>query len=308
MSTDLRPRRSVLYMPAANERALEKAQAIPADALIFDLEDAVAPDAKSQARANAVAAAKSGAYGNREITIRCNGLDTQWGADDLAAAANSGAAAVVIPKVSSTRTLDAVSAALDAAGAPTEMRIWAMIETPTAIFDVRMIAAHPRVNVLVLGTNDLLKELRAIAVPSRAPLLPHLATALLGAREAGVMILDGVFNDVKDPEGFAAECVIGAQMGFDGKTLIHPSQVEPCNGVWAPTEADICYARRVIEAFDEAVADGRGVVTVDGRMIENLHVDNARRTLAVAEAITALSGVPSVLTNTGPSLASKQDG
>ena len=286
--TDLRPRRSVLYMPAANERALEKAQTIPSDALIFDLEDAVAPDAKEQARANAVAAARSGAYGQREITIRCNGLDTSWGAGDIDAAATSTAAAVVIPKVSSVATLDEVSRALDAGGAPVEMRIWAMVETPTAIFDVRAIAAHPRVNVLVMGTNDLAKELRAAQVPGRAPLLPHLATALLGAREAGVSILDGVFNDVKDPDGFRAECVVGAQMGFDGKTLIHPSQVEPCNDVWAPTEAEVEHARRVIAAFDEAVADGRGVVTVDGRMIENLHVDNAMRTLAVADAIAAL--------------------
>ena len=286
--TDLRPRRSVLYMPAANERALEKAQTIPSDALIFDLEDAVAPDAKEQARANAIAAARSGAYGQREITIRCNGLDTSWGAADIDAAATSTAAAVVIPKVSSVATLDEVSRALDAGGAPVEMRIWAMVETPTAIFDVRAIAAHPRVNVLVMGTNDLAKELRAAQVPGRAPLLPHLATALLGAREAGVSILDGVFNDVKDPDGFRAECIVGAQMGFDGKTLIHPSQVEPCNDVWAPTEAEVEHARRVIAAFDEAVADGRGVVTVDGRMIENLHVDNAMRTLAVADAIAAL--------------------
>ena len=286
--SDLRPRRSVLYMPAANERALEKARTIPSDALIFDLEDAVAPDAKEQARVNAVAAAQSRAYGRREITIRCNGLDTAWGRADIAAAAVSTAAAVVIPKVSSVATLDAVSRSLDAAGAPAEMRIWAMVETPTAIFDVRAIAAHPRVNVLVMGTNDLAKELRAAQIPGRAPLLAHLATALLGAREAGVSILDGVFNDVKDPDGFRAECIVGAQMGFDGKTLIHPSQVEPCNDVWAPTEAEVEHARRVIAAFDEAVADGRGVVTVDGRMIENLHVDNARRTLAVADAIAAL--------------------
>ena len=286
--SDLRPRRSVLYMPAANERALEKARTIPSDALIFDLEDAVAPDAKAQARVNAVAAARSRAYGRREITIRCNGLDTAWGKADIAAAAASTAAAVVIPKVSSVATLDAVSRSLDAAGAPAEMRIWAMVETPTAIFDVRAIAAHPRVNVLVMGTNDLAKELRAAQIPGRAPLLAHLATALLGAREAGVSILDGVFNDVKDPDGFRAECIVGAQMGFDGKTLIHPSQVEPCNDVWAPTEVETLHARRVIAAFDEALAAGRGVVTVDGRMIENLHVDNARRTLALADAIATL--------------------
>jgi citrate lyase subunit beta / citryl-CoA lyase len=286
MSSDLRPRRSVLYMPAANERALEKAQSIPADALIFDLEDAVAPDAKDAARANAVAAASSGAYGAREITIRCNGLDTPWGAADLAAAATSGAAAVVIPKVNFVSALDAVSAALNAAGAPSTMTIWAMVETPTAIFDVRAIAAHPRVNVLVMGTNDLAKEIRSTGRPA---LTPYLATAVLAAREAGVAILDGVFNDVKNADGFAAECVEGQRMGFDGKTLIHPSQVEPCNTTWAPTDDEIAYAQRVIAAFDEALADGRGVVTVDGRMIENLHVDNARRTLAVAAAIAALT-------------------
>jgi citrate lyase subunit beta / citryl-CoA lyase len=289
MSDDVpRPRRSVLYMPAANARALEKAKTIPADALIFDLEDAVAPDAKDAARANACAAASSGDYGNRELTIRCNGRDTPWGAADVEAAATSGASAVVIPKVGSIAHLDDVSAKLDAAGAPDELRIWAMIETPTAIFDVRSIAAHPRVAVLVMGTNDLAKELRASLVPGRHPLLAHLATALLAARGAGVAILDGVYNDIKDADGFRAECVQGAEMGFDGKTLIHPSQVEPANDVWSPRPDEIDHARRVIAAFDEAVADGRGVVTVDGRMIEHLHVANARRTLAVAEAIAAL--------------------
>jgi citrate lyase subunit beta/citryl-CoA lyase len=289
MSDSLRPRRSVLYMPAANERALEKAKTIPADALIFDLEDAVAPDAKEAARVNACAAAASGAYGRKEITIRCNGLDTPWGAGDLAAAATSGAAAVVIPKVSSVGQLDAVSGALDAAGAPAAMAIWAMVETPTAILEVRAIAAHPRVAVLVMGTNDLAKELRAAQVPGRAPLVPHLATALLAAREAGKVILDGVFNDVKDLDAFRAECVQGAELGFDGKTLIHPGQVEPCNEVWAPSADEVAYAERVIAAFDAAVADGRGVVTVDGRMIENLHVANAQRTLAVARAIAELA-------------------
>ena len=284
----LRPRRSVLYMPAANERALEKAKTIPADALIFDLEDAVAPDAKDAARANACAAAASGDYGSREVTIRCNGLDTPWGSHDVAAAATSGAAAVVIPKVGSVAYLDEISAALDAAGAPAELRIWAMVETPTAIFDVRAIAAHRRVAVLVMGTNDLARELRAGLVPGRHPLLPHLATALLAAREAGKVILDGVYNDVKDAEGFQAECELGAEMGFDGKTLVHPSQVEPANDVWAPSADEVEHARRVIAAFEAATAEGRGVITVDGRMIENLHVDNARRALAVADAIAAL--------------------
>ncbi|MCU1358726.1 MAG: putative acyl-CoA lyase [Ilumatobacteraceae bacterium] len=286
---DLRPRRSVLYMPAANERALEKAKSLPADAIIFDLEDAVAPDAKPAARPNAVAAASSGEYGNRELTIRCNGLDTPWGSDDVLAAAGSGASAVVIPKVGSVAYLDRVTALLDSGGAPPDMTIWAMIETPTAIFDVRAIAAHPRVSALVMGTNDLARELRsALHAPNRHPLLPHLAISLAAAREAGISILDGVYNDVKDLDGFRAECVQGFEMGFDGKTLIHPGQVDITNEVWAPTDDEIAQARTIIAAFDEALADGRGVVTVDGRMIENLHVANAQRVLATADAIAAL--------------------
>ena len=287
MTDELRPRRSVLYMPAANDRAIEKARTIPADAIIFDLEDAVAPDAKPDARAKAVAAVQSGNYGNRELTIRCNGLDTQWGSDDVTAAAGAHPAAVVIPKVDSVEYVDRVVELLDAAGAD-EVMVWPMIETPTAMFNVREIADHPRVAVLVMGTNDLAKELRSPLVPSRHPLVPHLATALLAARASGKVILDGVYNDVKNPDGFAAECAQGMEMGFDGKTLIHPSQVDPANDVWAPSTEDVEYAERVIAAFDEAVADGRGVVTVDGRMIENLHVDNARRVLATADAIAAL--------------------
>lgn len=287
--SDLRPRRSVLYMPAANERALDKAKTIPSDALIFDLEDAVSPDAKPEARRNAVAAAASGQYGRREITIRCNALSTQWGNDDLVAAATSGIAAVVIPKVNSVGDVDDVSAALDRAGAPSSLKIWAMIETPTAIFDVRQIAAHRRVAALVMGTNDLAKELRSAQIRGRAPLVPHLATALLAARETGKVILDGVFNDVKDLDAFRDECLQGANMGFDGKTLIHPSQVEIANEVWAPTADDVDYSERVIAAFEQATAEGRGVITVDGRMIENLHVDNARRVLAVQRAIDELN-------------------
>ena len=287
-TTDLRPRRSVLYMPAANERALQKAKTLPADAIIFDLEDAVAPDAKDAARTNAVAAASSGEYGTRELTIRCNGLDTQWGEADLAAAARSGAAAVVIPKVASVATVDLVARILDAAGAPETMTVWAMIETPTAIFDVRHIAAHSRVSVLVMGTNDLARELRAALVPSRHPLLPHLAVALAAARETGKTILDGVYNDIKDLDGFREECVQGAEMGFDGKTLIHPGQIEIANEVWAPTADEVSQAQRVIDAFEEGLREGRGVITVDGRMIENLHVANAQRTLAVAAAIAAI--------------------
>jgi citrate lyase subunit beta / citryl-CoA lyase len=283
-----RPLRSALYMPAANERALEKAKSLPADAIIFDLEDAVAPDAKDSARIAACAAAASGQYGRRELTIRCNGLDTPWGPADLAAIATSTAAAVVVPKVSSVAYLDQVSSRLDVAGAPESMTVWAMVETPTAIFDARAIAAHPRVSVLVMGTNDLARELRVPLVADRRALFPHLAAALLAAREAGKSILDGVFNDVKDLDGFASECAQGVEFGFDGKTLIHPAQVEIANNAWAPSAADVDQARRIIAAFDEAVAEGRGVVTVDGRMIENLHVANAQRTLSIAEAIAAL--------------------
>ena len=288
--SDLRPRRSVLYMPAANERALDKARTISADALILDLEDAVAPDAKDAARANACTAAASGDYGNREITIRCNALATPWGANDLAAAATSGAHAVVIPKIESVDELNAVVTHLDAAGAPANLGVWAMVETPTAIADIRSIAAHPRVPVLVMGTNDLLKELRAEAGANREALVPHLAAALLGAREAGKVILDGVYNDVRDPDGFLAEAEQGRRLGFDGKTLIHPSQVDPANDTWAPSAEAVDHAERVIAAFEAAEAEGRGVITVDGRMIENLHVDNARRVLATARAIAELGG------------------
>jgi citrate lyase subunit beta/citryl-CoA lyase len=276
-------------MPAANERALEKAKTIPCDAIIFDLEDAVAPDAKATARANAVAAVTSGAYGSRALTIRCNGLDTPWGVDDLAAAAQTPAAAVVIPKVSSADYLANVADRLDAAGARADMKIWAMVETPTAILDVRAIAGFWRVDALVMGTNDLARELRAaLGAPDRYPLLPHLATALLAAREAGKTILDGVFNDVKDLDGFRAECVQGFELGFDGKTLIHPGQVDICNEVWSPSKEEVEHAWRVIAAFEEATSAGRGVVTVDGKMIENLHVANAQRVLALANAIADL--------------------
>jgi citrate lyase subunit beta/citryl-CoA lyase len=283
----LRPRRSVLYMPSSNPKALDKAKSIPCDAIIFDLEDAVAPDAKPVARDAAATAVGSGEYGRRELTIRCNGLATPWGFDDIAAAGGAKPAAVVIPKVASRAEVDTVAAALDAAGA-TATTIWAMIETPTAIFDVRSIAAHPRVNVLVMGTNDLAREIGAPLIAGRSNLTPYLATAVLAAREAGTVILDGVYNDVRDTDGFVAECRQGVEMGFDGKTLIHPGQVEPANAAWSPSADEVEYSRRVIEAFSAAEAEGRGVITVDGRMIENLHVANARRTITVADAIAAL--------------------
>ena len=284
----LRPRRSVLYMPGANERALEKAQTIPADALILDLEDAVAPDAKPEARERVCAAATSGAYGHREIAIRANGIGTAWHDDDLRAIAAAGPAAVVVPKINSAAEVHQIEKALEAGGAPDHTRIWAMLETPIAMLRAEEIcSASERLAVLVMGTNDLAKELHASHVPGRAPLLSGLGLCLLAARATGKVILDGVYNDIKDEAGFAAECRQAREMGFDGKTLIHPSQVDPCNAEFAPAADEVEKAGRIIAAFTEAEADGRGVVTVDGRMIENLHVEEARRVLAIHEAITA---------------------
>ncbi len=281
-----RPRRSVLYMPGANERALEKARTLPTDALILDLEDSVAPDAKEDARKRVAAAAASGAYGYREVTIRVNAPGTPWHADDLRAAAEAGPDAVVVPKVDSARTVREVEAALEAAGAPDRTAIWAMVETPTAMFDARAVAAaSERLTVLVMGTNDLAKELHAEHVPGRAPLLTGLGLALLAARATGKVILDGVYNDVQDVDGFEAETRQARQFGFDGKTLIHPRQLEPCNRIFAPAQEEVDRSRRIIAAFEEATSQGRGVVTVDGRMIENLHVEEARRVLALAEAV-----------------------
>ncbi|MGI6874717.1 MULTISPECIES: HpcH/HpaI aldolase/citrate lyase family protein [Amycolatopsis] len=286
----VKPRRSVLYMPGANERALEKAKTLPADALILDLEDAVAPDAKEAARERVCAAAASGDYGSREVTIRVNGLDTEWHDADLRAAAQAGPAAVVVPKVNSAAEVHNIERALELGGAPDSTKIWAMVETPVAMLHAEEIAAaSERLTVLVMGTNDLAKELHAEFVPGRAPLLGGLSLCLLAARATGKVILDGVYNDVKDLAGFEAECLQGRQFGFDGKTLIHPGQIEPCNRVFAPSDDEVAQARKIIAAFDEAKAEGRGVVTVDGRMIENLHVENAQRILALAEAIAGKS-------------------
>ncbi|SDC99852.1 HpcH/HpaI aldolase/citrate lyase family protein [Actinokineospora iranica] len=283
---ELRPRRSVLYMPGANERALEKAKTLDADALILDLEDSVAPDAKADGRKRVCEAAASGEYGRRELTIRVNGLDTEWHADDIRAAAEAGPDAIVVPKVNSAAEVHAIERSLEAAGAPDKTAIWAMVETPIAMLHAYDIAAaSERLSVLVMGTNDLAKELHAEHVPGRAPLLGGLSLALLAARATGKVILDGVYNDVKDLDGFAEECLQGRQFGFDGKTLIHPGQLEPCNRIFAPSDAEIAHSEKIIEAFEAATREGRGVVTVDGRMIENLHVDNARRVLAVAAAI-----------------------
>ena len=278
-------------MPGANTRALEKAKGLAADSLILDLEDAVAPDAKAEARDNVVAALTSGEYGNRELTIRVNGLDTAWHADDLAAAAGAGPAAVVVPKVNSPADVATIEAGLVSGGAPDHTKIWAMVETPQAMLDCANIAAaSERLTVLVMGTNDLAKELHAEHVPGRQPLLTGLGLCLLAARATGKVILDGVYNDVRDLEGFAAECRQGAQMGFDGKTLIHPGQLEAANAAFAPDDDEIAASREIIEAFEAAEREGRGVATVNGRMIENLHVENAQRVLAMADAIAAAGG------------------
>ena len=286
VSEEFRARRSVLYMPSSNERALEKAKTIPCDGLIFDLEDAVAPDAKTAARDAACAAAASGEYGARELTIRVNGADTEWHADDLAAACAAGPDAVVVPKVN---TADAVLELVDAMarhGAPEQTMLWAMVETPYAMLHAEEIAAaSDRLTVLVMGTNDLAKELYAEHVPGRHPLLPGLGLALLAARATGKAILDGVYNDVKDTDGFLAECRQGREMGFDGKTLIHPGQVDGANEAFAPSEKAVDDARGILQAWEDGA--GSGVVTYNGRMIENLHVESARRTLAIHDAIAA---------------------
>ena len=277
MSKSVRPRRSVLYMPGANTRALEKARTLPADALIFDLEDAVAPDAKEAARANVVAAAQSKVYGKREIAIRCNGLG------------KSGADAVLVPKVESAAEVASVVGLLDAAGAPSSMAVWAMMETPKGILRADEVAgSHPRLTLFVMGTNDLVKDMRARHTPLRLPMVTALGLGMLAARAHGLTILDGVYNDIQDAEGFRAVCQQGLEMGFDGKTLIHPSQVEPCNDVFAPSAAELEMAGRIVAAFKAAQAEGKGVVTVDGRMIENLHVEQAERALALTAAINEL--------------------
>ena len=281
-----RPRRSVLYMPSRNERALEKAKTLPVDGLILDLEDAVAPDHKVAARENACAAARSGDYGQREVTIRINASGTQWHDDDLAAACAAGPDGIVVPKVDSAQEVLELVAAMERHGAPEQTRLWAMVETPRAVLGVGEIAdASPRLAALVIGTNDLVKELGARHVPGRQPLLAALSLALLAARRAGVAILDGVYNDVVDLDGFVAECRQGRDLGFDGKTLIHPGQVGPCNEVFAPSEAEVQDARDVVAAWDAGA--GSGVVTHRGRMVEHLHVEIARQVIATDEAIRA---------------------
>ncbi len=288
MSTEVRLRRSVLFMPAANARALEKARTLPADALVFDLEDAVAPDAKPEARRMAVAAASAGGYAPREIVIRVNALDTPWGRDDLGAVAGSGAAAILLPKIESAAAVHDVLRVLDAAGAPASLALWTMLETPRGVLRAEEIAtASGRVAALVMGTSDLTKDLRARHTPDRLPLITSLGLCVLAARAHALTALDGVHLDLDDEAGFLAACRQAAAMGFDGKTLIHPKTIAGANEAFAPAADEIARARRIIDAHAAAVARGQGVVVVDGRLVEDLHVDDARRLVALAEAIAA---------------------
>ena len=290
--TSRRPRRSVLYMPGSNARALEKAKTIAADALILDLEDAVAPDAKEIARAQVAAAVKAGGFGRREVVIRINGAATPWGHEDLVAAAQAGPDAILVPKASSPGDIMLTAKALRDAGAPDHTRIWAMMETPHAILNADSIvrtALDPasRLAVLVMGTNDIAKETRARLTPGRPAMLAYLSICVAAARSHDVEIVDGVYNDFSNEAGFRAECEQGRDFGMDGKTLIHPNQVAVCNEVFAPSDTEVLFARKIIEVFDLPENAARGALQIDGKMVERLHADMARRTVAIAEAIAA---------------------
>lgn len=290
MAVTFRPRRSVLYMPGSNARALEKGKTLPVDGLILDLEDAVAPDAKVVAREQVVKAVREGGYGKRELLVRVNGMNTPWGYEDLMAAASSGADAVLLPKVDSADAVRQAEAVLDAAGAPKGLAIWCMMETARGMLHAEEIAeASPRLGGLVMGTSDLAKELHAAHTPMRLPMITALGLCMLAARAAHLPILDGVYLDLADDEGFKASCQQGLELGFDGKTLIHPKTVEAANAVFAPTDKDVAQARTIIAAFEAATAEGKGVVVVDGKLIENLHVENAKRLVSLAEAIAQMT-------------------
>jgi len=286
----IRPRRSVLYMPGSNARVIEKAKTLPVDGVILDLEDSVAPDAKEAAREQVANVVKARGFGAREVFIRVNGVDSPWHADDLSAAARAAPDIILVPKVSSPATLELIGRRLLDMGTDHRTRVWAMIETPLAIFNILSIAAEARdsetrLSGLVMGTNDLAKDTRARLVGGRAPMLPWLSMCIAAARIHGIDILDGVFNDIGDADGFAAECKQGVEFGFDGKTLIHPSQIEACNQAFSPSPAEVEQARKIIAAFDQPENKGKGVVLIDGRMVERLHADMARRTVAIADAI-----------------------
>jgi citrate lyase subunit beta/citryl-CoA lyase len=285
----MRPRRSLLYMPGSNARALEKGRTLPADGLILDLEDAVAPDAKETARAQVLAAIAGGGYGPREILVRINGLDTPWGADDIAAVAACGADGVVLPKVESAAMVQTAVDRLCGAGASDSMRTWCMIETPRGVLRAEEIAdASPRLAGFIMGTNDLAKELRCQQTPDRAPFLMSFGLCLLAARAHGLAIIDGVHPDIEDTDGFAAVCRQGRALGFDGKSLIHPRTIAAANEIFAPDAAELEWARRIIAAYEAARAAGQAVIAVDGQLVEDLHVAEARSLLAAADRIAAL--------------------
>ncbi len=289
MTTVSRPRRSVLYMPGSNPRALEKARGLPADALIFDLEDAVAPTVKPAARQSVIDCLSQGGYGRRETLIRVNGMATPWGADDLAAAARSGADGVLLPKVESADMVRRAEAALADAGAPDSLLLWCMMETPLGILRAAEIAAAtPRLAGLVMGTSDLAKDLHAVHTPMRLPMLVSLGQCLLAARAFGLAIIDGVHLDLADADGFESACRQGVEMGFDGKTLIHPKTIDTANRLFAPSAAALTWSHRVIDAFAQAQRDGAGVVVVDGQLIEQLHVQDAERVVGLARQIALM--------------------
>jgi citrate lyase subunit beta/citryl-CoA lyase len=288
-----RPRRSALYMPGSNTRALEKAKTIPADALIFDLEDAVAPDAKVQAREQVCAAVKEGGYGGREVVIRVNALETPWGAQDIIAACEAGPDAILVPKVIHSGDIISAAKMLQSVHAPEKVRLWAMMETPMAILNARTIAATAvykdnRLSCLVMGTNDLIKESRARALHDRFAVVPWLAMTLVSARAYKLDILDGVYNDFRDEDGLRDECEKGRILGMDGKTLIHPSQVGPCNEIFSPTEEEVEWSRQIIDAFGQPENEKKGVIVVDGHMVERLHFAMAQRTVDIADKIRAM--------------------
>jgi citrate lyase subunit beta/citryl-CoA lyase len=286
----IRPRRSVLYMPGGNVRAIDKARALPVDGVILDLEDSVAPEAKEAARQQVLEQVSAGGFGPREIFIRVNGIDTPWHADDLIAAVRAAPDAILIPKVAAVVQLERIGQRLLDMKADLKIRIWAMIETPAAIFNILALAAEAhdsetRLAGFVMGTNDLARETRTRLVPGRTPMLPWLSTCLLAARAHHIDILDGVYNDITDTQGFAQECAQARDLGFDGKTIIHPSQIAACNAAFTPSAEDVEAARKIIGAFERPENQGRGVIALDGRMVERLHADVARRTVAIAEAI-----------------------
>ncbi len=291
MSVTIRPRRSVLYMPGSNARALDKARSLPADGLILDLEDAVAPEAKDTARAHVIAALSAGGYGGRELVVRVNAADTAWGQADLAAAARARADAVLLPKVEHQDQVRAAEAALVAGGAPADLALWCMIETPLGVLRAEAIAAaSARLACLVMGTSDLAKDLHAAHTPDRLPMLTSLGLCVLAARAHGLAILDGVHLDLADDDGFARSCRQGRALGFDGKTLIHPKTIAAANAAFAPGAEEIALAHKIIAAHQEATRQGKGVAVVDGRLVEALHVANAERLVALARAIEALEG------------------